>query len=309
MTWTIDLVAAALAVATTLMFATLGAIMMEKVGMLNLGIEGLMLFGAITGFAVATITNNPMLAIMASFVAGIIGGLIYAFLTVSLRANQVVTGLALTFFATGLTNFVGRYYGGQAAPESVRNFFSISVPILKHIPIIGPILFQQDLLVYSAIILAITLNFYFKHTRVGLRARMVGDNPSAADAIGIPVIKYKYIHILIGSGIVALSGAYLSLIYVPSWQENITAGRGWIAIALVVFVSWRPTLVIFGSLFFGILEILGSRLQNTAFSVSRYYMDLLPYIMTIVVLILISYYPNKQKAPSSLGQSYDREAR
>lgn len=309
MTWTIDLIAAALAVATTLMFATLGAIMMEKVGMLNLGIEGLMLFGAISGFAVATYTNSPTLAILASFISGILGGLIYAFLSVSLRANQVVTGLALTFFATGLTNFVGRSFGGQATPESVRDFYRLSIPLFEDIPILGPILFQQDLLVYLAIIIALTLSFYFKHTRVGLRARMVGDNPSAADAIGIPVIKYKYIHILIGSGIVALSGAYLSLIYVPSWQENITAGRGWIAIALVVFVSWRPTHVIFGSLFFGILEILGTRLQNTAFSVSKYYMDLVPYIMTIVVLILISYYPHKQKAPSSLGQSYDRESR
>lgn len=308
-TWTLALFAAAVSVGTTLVFATLGEIMMERVGHLNLGIEGIMLIGAVTGFGVGSVTKQPFLAVSASFVAGMLCGVIYAFLTVTLHSNQVVTGLALTFFGTGIANYLGKSFAGQTIPLQVKQAFNVSIPFLKDIPIVGPILFNQDLFVYLAIILACILGFYYRNTRIGLRANMIGDDPWSADAIGIPVAKYKYIHICLGSGIVALSGAYLSLVYVPSWQENITAGRGWIAVALVIFVGWRPTVALLGSLFFGVLEILGSRLQNTVFEVSKYYTDLLPYVMTILVLIMMSSHKKRNNSPQKLGESYHRESR
>ncbi len=309
MNWLISLISAGVVVATTLGFATIGEIMMEKVGHLNLGLEGIMLVGAISGFMVATTTKNPFLSILATIGVGMLMGLLYATMTIVLRANQVVTGLALTFFGTGIAYYLGKPFIGQTVPQNITEAFKWPIPVLKDVPIFGPIIANQDVFVYALIIIACLMGFYFKYTRTGLRATMIGHNPAAADAIGIPITTYKFIHIMIGSAVVALSGAYLSLVYVPSWQENITAGRGWIAVALVIFVGWRPSIALIGALFFGTLEILGSRLQNTAFEVSKYYTDLVPYVLTILVLIMMSYRKQKSQAPTKLGESYHRESR
>ncbi len=191
-----------------------------------------MLIGAVFGFLAGHLTNSPILAVLAAALSGALCGLLFAWLTVSLRANQVVTGLSITIFGTGLSGYIGRSLMGQIMSESFTHTFRIiEIPLLSQIPFIGPILFKQNIFVYSGMICAILLGLYLKKTRFGLNLRVIGENPYAADASGIQVSLYKYIHIAAGGALCALGGAYLSLVYVPAWQEQITAGRGWIAVA------------------------------------------------------------------------------
>ena len=294
---------------TPLLFATLGEIVTEKAGNLNLGVEGMMLIGAVTGFGIGIYTQNPLLIIVGSSIGGALGSLIYAFLTINLRANQVVTGLALTMFGTGISSFVGKSFIGQKMPENVIAFFRpIRIPVLGQIPYIGDIFFNHDIYVYLGYALAIILGIYFYKTSLGLNLRSVGENISAADASGININLYKYVHILIGGALCGLGGAYLSVVDVPQWQENITAGRGWIAIALVIFCTWNPIKALFGAYFFGGLSIIGYRIQHI--NISQNLLDMLPYIVTIIILVLSSLKENKEKsAPKNLGISYFREER
>jgi simple sugar transport system permease protein len=301
---------AALQAGTPLLFATLGEVLTEKAGNLNLGVEGLMLLGAVGGFAAGLITQSAIVAIIVALLAGALGGLLYAFLTVTLQTNQVVTGLALTIFGTGISGYAGRFVMGDIIPNSIRTTFkSKAIPLLSDIPFIGEILFNQNIFVYAGIILAILMTLYLTKTKQGLNLRSVGENPSAADASGIPVTSYKYIHIITGSAISALGGAYLSLVHVPAWQENITAGRGWIAVALVIFSMWSPTKAIFGAYLFGGLDIIGFRLQQTNIAISQYIIGMFPYLITILVLVISSMIKRRQQAPNSLGVSYFREDR
>lgn len=301
---------AALQAGTPLLFATLGEIITEKSGNLNLGVEGLMLLGAVGGFIAGLLTGNAFIAILAALLAGALGGFLYAVLTVSLQTNQVVTGLALTIFGTGVSGYAGRFVMGDIIPRSIQNSFKAkAIPGLSKIPVIGEILFNQNIFVYGGIILAIVLGLYLTKTKQGLNLRSVGENPAAADASGIPVTRYKYIHIIIGSAISALGGAYLSLVHVPVWQENITAGRGWIAVALVIFSMWSPYKAIFGAYLFGGLDIIGFRLQQTNIAVSQYVIGMFPYLITIIVLVINSMIEKRQQAPDSLGVSYFREDR
>jgi len=301
---------AAIQAGTPLLFATLGEVLTEKAGNLNLGVEGLMLLGAVGGFAAGLITQSATVAIIVALLAGAFGGLIYAFLTVTLQTNQVVTGLALTIFGTGISGYAGRFVMGDIIPNTIRSTFKAkAIPILSDIPFIGEILFNQNIFVYGGLILAIIMTLYLAKTKQGLNLRSVGENPSAADASGIPVSTYKYIHIIIGSAISALGGAYLSLVHVPAWQENITAGRGWIAVALVIFSMWSPAKAIFGAYLFGGLDIIGFRLQQTNIAISQYLIGMLPYIITILVLVISSMIKRRQQAPNSLGVSYFREDR
>lgn len=294
-----------------LLFATLGGIMSEKVGHLNLGVEGMMVMGAVMGFITSVQTQNPYLALLSAMAAGGVGALIYAVLTVSLRANQVVTGLALTIFGTGFTNFVGQSFVGQIVPESVKTFFApIAIPVLSNIPIIGGAFFNQSLFVYLGYGIAVILMLYYVITKVGLNARMIGENPGAADAAGIPVTLYKYINIVLGGMLCGLSGAFLSLVYVPSWQQNITAGKGWIAVALVIFIGWNPVKAIFGAILFGALDILGLRFQAAGIQINQYFVDMLPYLMTIIFLVIGSIRTGgASKGPKALGEAYFREDR
>jgi simple sugar transport system permease protein len=257
---------AAIVAGTPLLFATLGEIITEKSGNLNLGVEGMMLMGAVMGFMVGLKTNSPFLALLAAAVAGGAGALIYAFLTVTLRANQVVSGLTLTIFGTGFSGFIGKSLVGEIMTPGIRSFFApVKVPLLSKIPVVGPVLFNQDLFVYLGYILAVILGIYMYKTSWGLNLTAVGENPAAADVASISVSMYKYIHILTGGALCGLGGAYLSLVYVPAWQENITSGRGWIAVALVIFATWNPYKALFGSYLFGGLDIIGFRIQGSAF--------------------------------------------
>ncbi len=296
---------------TPLLFATLGELITEKSGNLNLGVEGMMLMGAVIGFQVGVATSNPILALLGAVFAGALGALIFAFLTVTLKANQVVSGLSLTIFGTGFSGFFGKALVGEVVPLEIQTFFKpTQIPVLSSIPIIGEIFFEQSLFIYLGYICAFCLSIYLYKTRKGLNLRMVGENPASADASGIQVDLYKYVHTLVGGALCGLGGAYLSLVYVPAWQENVTAGRGWIAVALVIFSTWNPSKAFIGSYVFGGLDIIGFRLQKFDIKISQYLIDMLPYFVTILVLIFISINNNKEHmAPKSLGNAYFREER
>ncbi|MHB8063355.1 MAG: ABC transporter permease [Ruminiclostridium sp.] len=295
---------------TPLLFATLGEIITEKVGQLNLGVEGMMLMGAVIGFSTAISTGNPSLGILMGMIAGSCGALIFAFLTITLRANQIVSGLSLTIFGTGFSSFIGQKMVGQALSESIRNSFKpIKIPLLGDIPVLGDTLFNQNILVYLGYVIAIVLGIYLYRTRIGLNLRTVGENPGAADTAGINVSLYKYVHILLGGALAGLGGAYMSLVTVPSWQDGVTGGRGWIAVALVIFVTWNPYKAMLGAYFFGALSILGLYLQSYV-PIPQSIFDMLPYLATIIVLIMISLKKSKENcAPKALGEPYFREER
>lgn len=304
------ILAGAVTAGTPLLFATLGEIITEKVGQLNLGVEGMMLMGAVIGFSAALSTGNPALGILAGMIAGACGALIFAFLTITLRANQIVSGLSLTIFGTGFSSFAGQKMVGQGLADSVRSSFApVKLPLLGDIPVLGQALFNQNILVYAGYAAAVVLAIYLYKTRVGLNLRMVGENPGAADTAGINVSLYKYVHILIGGVFCGIAGAYMSLITVPSWQDGVTGGRGWIAVALVIFVTWNPYKAMLGSYFFGALSILGLYLQSYV-QIPQSIFDMLPYFATIIVLIMISLKKSKENnPPKALGEPYFREDR
>ena len=294
-----------------LLFATIGEILHEKAGHLNLGVEGLMFMGAIMGFVVGLHTQSPYLAILAALAAGGCGSLIYAILTVTLKANQNVTGLTLTIFGTGFASFKGQAVMGSVCPSTITSFFADKpIPLLSDIPVIGPVLFNQDIMVYIGYLTVIIVSIYLYKTRAGLNLRAVGESAAAADASGINVDLYKYVNIIIGGALCGLGGAYMSLVTVPIWQDNIIAGRGWIAVALVIFATWNPIKAWFCSVLFGGLSILGLRLQSIGLGFSQYLIDMVPYVATIIIII-ISTRKNKKESlpPADLGLSYFREDR
>lgn len=303
--------AAAVIAGTPLLFATLGELITEKAGNLNLGVEGMMLMGAVMGFAVGLWTGNPFLAILGAIGAGAVGSAVYAILTVTLRANQVVTGLTLTIFGTGFASFVGKAFMGTPAPASVKSVFAaMNVPLLSKIPVIGPTFFRQDIFIYFGYLITICASLYLWKTKKGLNLKAVGENAAAADASGINVNLYKYVHIILGGTLCGLGGAYMSLVTIPVWQENVVAGRGWIAVALVIFASWRPSKALIGSFLFGGLNILGFRLQSMGIHISQYIVDMVPYAATILIVI-ISTRKNKKEdmGPADLSIPYFREDR
>ncbi len=315
---------------TPILFGTLGGILNEKVGHTNLGVEGMMLMGACTGFMMGVKSGNPLLAILTAGLAGALCSLIYALITVTLMGNHVVTGLVLTIFGTGLSSFLGNMkisveviptifqekpYTQVQLPASVAEPLSdFQMPLLSKIPILGEMLFSQSIYVYISLLLAVILAIYMKRTRFGLNMRMIGENPGAADASGINIAAYKYIHITFGGFLCGMGGAYLSLVSVDQWKENLTAGMGWIAVALVIFATWNPVKAIFGAYFFGAMRALGPKLQNVDIPVighiNAQFLDMLPYLMTIIVLVFITLRKKKEyQAPASLGLPYFREDR
>ncbi len=298
---------AAMIASIPLLLATLGETITEKAGHLNLGVEGMMLLGAVAGFAVGLYTGSPAAALTAAALAGAGGALIYGILTISMRANQVVSGLALTIFGTGFSSYMGSGLIGQKLPENITDFFRpIAVPFLSKLPWIGDMFFRQDVFVYLSYLLCFLTGIYLFYTSMGLKLQAVGENPSAADASGIPITRYKYIHVLLGGALCGLGGAYLSVVQVPQWQENITAGRGWIAIALVIFCKWNPWKSFIGAILFGGLSIVGFRLQQ--FNISQHILDMLPYLVTIAVLA-IGRESKKSSAPEAMSLPYFREER
>ena len=299
------LISAALTIitaATPLLFASLGELIAEKSGVLNLGVEGMMIIGAIIAFATAVSTDSAILAIIAGAVAGMVLGALFGFLVLILMSNQVATGLALTIFGLGLSalighTFVGKTFGGLP---------TLYIPVLTDIPVIGRIVFGQDGLVYLSIAAAGAVAWFLKNSRAGLILRAVGENHDAAHAIGHPVIRVRFLAILFGGAMAGVGGAYLSIAYTPLWVENMTAGRGWIALALVVFSAWRPWRALFGAYLFGGITILQLHVQGIGVAIPSQLLSMLPYLVTVVVLVLISRDSVRQKlsAPACLGKSF-----
>ncbi|MGM0380060.1 MAG: ABC transporter permease [Bacillota bacterium] len=294
---------------TPLLFATIGEIITEKAGHLNLGVEGMMLIGAISGFASGIITQNPILALLGAILGGMVSSYIYAFLTVTLRANQIVSGLALTIFGQGISSYLGTNFVGEKMPKNIIEFYKpIKIPFLSKIPVIGNVLFNQDIFVYLSFVLAIVISIYLYKTKYGLNLIAIGENPKSADNAGVNINLYKYVHILLGGALCGLGGAYLSIVEVPVWQENITSGKGWIAIALVIFAKWNPLKAIYASFIFGGLSILGLRIQHL--NVPQSLLEALPYLFTIVILVISSIKKdNENGPPKGLSIPYFREER
>jgi simple sugar transport system permease protein len=303
------ILATAVTAGTPILYAALGELVTERSGTLNLGMEGIMLIGAVSGFTVTVQTGNHWLGVLAAMFAGGALALIHAFLTVTLQANQVVSGLALTLFGTGLSGFLGKPMIGIPVANP---FEKVPVPGLGDIPFIGPVLFQHDALVYMSFVVVPLLWFYLYKTRPGLNLRAVGENPAAADAVGINVFLNRYVHIVMGGMLAGIGGAYLSLAYAPSWLENMTAGRGWIAVALVIFATWDPFKALLGAYIFGGVDALGYSLQAMGLvKIDSNFLNMLPYVFTVIVLIIATRETAKRRVatPGALGQPYDREER
>jgi len=304
----IMILATAVTAGTPILYAALGEVLCERAGVLNLGVEGMMLVGAVTGFMVGVSTANPWLGLLVAALAGGAMALLHAFLTISLKANQVVSGLALTMFGTGFSGYLGKSLIRTPLPNP---FKEVHLPVLSDLPFVGPVLFQHDVLVLASFILAPALWFLLFHTRAGLNLRAVGENPAAADALGVNVFLTRYIYVIGGGMLAGIGGAYLSLAYVPTWMEHMVAGRGWIAVALVIFATWNPLNALVGAYIFGGVHALGFRLQALGVTISPYFLNMLPYIFTVVVLILVTRRKAGQRigAPRALGLPYDREER
>ena len=317
---------AAIARSTPLLMGTTGEIMTEKGGSLNLGVEGMMAVGAITGYLAAVTFDNLLLGIVASFIGAALCGLLYAFLTVTLQSNQNVTGIALSPFGVALYKFIGnrmtQWDGGFPVASKFPHLTGVlriqGIPVLRDIPYVGPLLFSHNLLVYFAVCVSVLCWLYIFKTKNGLKLRAVGENPSAADAAGVNVGRYRYIHDIIGGGICGIGGLYLGLVTNGSWNESWINGTGWIAVALVIFANWNPLIAIFGSFFFGMLQELTVRKGNLVEEfpglsflndIPDDFYNLLPFAFTALVLILAGVLKRKNAEPSGLGLNYFREER
>jgi general nucleoside transport system permease protein len=311
------LIASGIAFGTPLLFASLGELLAERSGVLNLGVEGMMLVGAVMGFWTvqrfhATSAVSLLLALVAAAVAGAVMAGILAFLVITLRANQIVSGLALTIFAgaVGLSSYLGNdlHLADQPARHAFQAFLPNSV---QNWPIVGPILFRQNALVYFSWLCVLVIGLYLSRTRPGLNLRSVGESPAAADSMGINVARYRYIHTLVGGAFAGLGGATITLANTPQWVDGITGGAGWIAIALVIFAFWRPELCLVGAYFFGALQALAPQLQARSITLGPtvLWTNALPYLMTIFVLVVVSSGTARRRlgAPAALGVPYVRE--
>jgi len=311
----IALMVSAIVYGTPLLLAGLGELLAERSGVLNLGVEGMMLMGAVTGFMVSQRVHGPswlalVVAVLAAMAAGALMALIHAFLTITVRVNQIVSGLALTIFAgaAGLSSYLGQVWKVGGA-HGLHQFRRIDVLGLKGVPILGPLLFHDDALVYLSWALVGVVAWYLYRTRTGLYVRSVGESPAAADAMGINVTRYRYIHTIVGGAFAGLGGAYFTLAIAPIWTDGLTAGAGWIAIALVIFAFWRPDLLLVGAYLFGILSSLGFTLQARGVHLPSEFFSALPYVMTIVALIAAStgWASHRLGTPAALGVPYSRE--
>jgi simple sugar transport system permease protein len=313
-----DVLIIAVFAGTSLIYATIGEIFTERSGILNLGVEGIMIMGAVSAFAAAYHSGNVWAGVLAAALVG--GGLamVHAFLTITMRAEQVVTGLAITIAGTGLASFLGEKLGPDGGPLVGLigpQLEKVSIPFLSKIPIIGQGLFNQDPMVYLMYVLVIVSAFYLYKTRPGLQLRAVGESPQTADAMGISVFGVRYLYTVLGGILIGIGGAHLSLSYTPGWTENLTGGRGWIVIALVIFSTWDPYRAVLGALLFGGINAIQFRLQASGATIPpamTTLLNMMPYILTVVVLVLVTWGEGLSKragAPAALGIPYDREER
>ncbi|MCD6509639.1 MAG: ABC transporter permease [Thermoprotei archaeon] len=305
--WLIPPLHVAIQASTPLMLAALGEIYAERSGILNLGVEGMMLIGAITGFVITLTTGNPWLGMLMAAIAGALMAFIHAFVSISLQANQIISGLALTMLGMGISGLVGKPFIGIPLRFTLR---PIAIPLLSDIPLLGPVFFKQDAIVYLSYILSLAMWFFLYRTKPGICIRAVGENPAAADAIGVNVALVRYCCTIIGGLLAGLGGAYISVVYIHAWLENMTAGRGWIALALVIFAMWDPLRALPCSYLFGGIEALQYWLQR--YGINPYLLGALPYLVTILVLTLIGASESLRRrmaTPSALGKPYAREER
>jgi general nucleoside transport system permease protein len=300
-TW-VAITASAVGAATPLVYAALGEVVTERAGVLNLGVEGMMLIGAMSGFAIGVSTGSLLLGFLAAAAGGALIALLFAVLTLSLQTNQVATGLALTLFGVGLSAFAGRSFVGLP----IARVPPLHIPVLSDLPVAGPLLFHYDPLVYLSIVLCALIAWLLKRTRVGLRLRAVGEAPEIAHALGEPVIRIRYLAVLFGGAMSGLAGAYLSTALTPMWVEGMSAGRGWIALALVVFGTWKPWRVFGGAYLFGSVTVLQLYAQGLGIHVPSEFLSMLPYVATIVVLVVICRDAKTilLNQPASLGRSF-----
>jgi simple sugar transport system permease protein len=300
---------------TPIFFAALGEVFTERSGVLNLGVEGMMLMGAVTASYTAHHAGGPgwwvlTVSLVAAMLAGAFGALLHGFATITLRVNQTVSGLALTILAgaAGLSSYLANVWGLGKSPVQFTNFDVLG---LKDAPIVGPILFNQNALTYLSWVACAVATWYLFRTRTGLNLRSVGEDPRTADSVGISVVTYRYLHTMLGGVLAGVGGAYVSLAVATTWADGVTAGQGWIAIALVIFGFWRPDLTLVGAYLFGAATSLSFTLQARGYDIAPQILDSLPYVLTIVVLVVVSNRSARRHigAPAALGIAYDREAR
>lgn len=296
------LIASLMVAATPILLAAIGELVVEKSGVLNLGVEGMMITGAICGFAVAVESGSPALGFACAALGGAALSLLFGLLTQYLMSNQVATGLGLTLFGLGLSALIGQDYVGIKAPATPR----LDLPLLSDLPVLGRILFSHDLMVYLSLALVAAVWAMLKYSRAGLILRAVGENHEAAHALGYKVIRIRLMAIAFGGACAGLGGAYLSLIRVPQWTEGMTAGAGWIALAIVVFASWRPWRVLLGAYLFGGITVLQLNLQAAGVAIPVEFLSMSPYLITILVLVIMSSGRARVslKAPASLGRVF-----
>ena len=296
------LIAATLNAGTVLALASLGLLINEKAGIVNLGAEGMMLCAAIAGFAAVVHSGSDLLGFAAGIGAGALLALIFGALVIWLNTNQYATGLAVSLFGAGFSAFVGVGYVQEQIPERLQ----FEIPWLTDVPLLGPALFRQHPLVYLTVLLALVLIWFLYRTRAGLVLRSVGESPESAHALGYPVRRIRLLAVVAGGALCGLSGAYISLVYTPLWVEGMVAGKGWIALALTTFATWRPARVLLGAYLFGGVTMLQFHLQGDGVEVPSQFLTMLPYLATIVVLALISRNPQwiRINMPASIGKPF-----
>ena len=314
----IKFLVAAIGAGTPLLFGTVGEILNEKVGHLNLGVEGMMTIGACAGFMGGYLSDSFPVALLSAFLAGMLAALIYAVLTVTFMANQNVAGLTMTIFGVGISNFIGVFMISKAdggtlkLPETVTaQMRSVHIPVLSDLPVVGELLFSYNPFVYIGIVVAAVCGFYLYKTKTGLNVQAIGENPGAADAASIPVTRWKYFNILLGGGICGIGGAYCGMIINGGvWISNSVNGLGWIAVALVIFAAWKPHMAILGSFVFGALRVLKYYKVGFMTGWPDAFFDMLPFLITALVLIVTSIRGSKgMNIPANLGNNYFREER
>jgi simple sugar transport system permease protein len=301
--------AASMVAAVPIALAAFGELLSERSGVLNLGVEGMMLIGAVVAFQVGDSGGNIWLSLLIGALAGAALSAVHAVLTISMRASQIVSGLSLTIFGTGLATFVGKSIEGKPLAADFR---PTAWGPLADVPVVGPILFDQDPIVYATIVLGVVIAWYLNRTRAGLSVRAVGESPATADSMGIAVALVRYVHVLAGGFLAGAAGAYLVLGHVPSWsQDSTTGGLGWIALALVVFASWKPLRVLLGAFLFGFSRQLNFYLQDRGVDVPAEFLSMMPYLLTIIVLVVWGSRDLRRRvgAPAALGLPYVRDER
>jgi simple sugar transport system permease protein len=308
MTTFISIASAAIVYAVSILYAGIGGIFSQRAGVINLGVEGIMLMGAVSGFLTVFHTNNLLVAMLVVILTGALLGLAYGFVTITLQADQTVAGMAFLTFGSGLSGFIGKSVTGFT---SAIKFKPIHIPLLSKIPVIGPIFFQQDLLVYLIYILVPASFIYIYKTRPGMILRALGENPSTLDSAGYNVFALRYIYVTFSCILMAISGACISLSYTNFWVEGMTGGKGWIAVALVAFSSWNPMKALFGAFLFGAVSIIGMNMQIYFSGIASQFYGMLPYLATIIALVLTTgnFRKKHTEAPAALAQPFDRENR